>query len=87
MAGVVHSPPWGTEEEFTFTGNQQVTGYLLAQTDMVTTILKVSPREIGYYDTSKLVTQSACKNVPWYGFTVIYFIPGFDPVHYAPCHS
>lgn len=87
MAGVVLGAPWGPEETFTFAGKQQVTGYLLAQTDTVTTILEANPREIGYYDTSKLVTQSACKNVPWYGFSVIYFMPGFDPVHYAPCRS
>jgi hypothetical protein len=86
LAGVVHSPPWGAEEKFTFKGNQQVIGFLLAQTDMVTTILKASPREIEYYDTGKLLTQSACRNVPWYGLSVIYFMPGFDPVHYAPCH-
>jgi hypothetical protein len=87
MAGVVFGAPWGPEEMFTFTGKQQVTGYLLAQTDTVTTILQASPREVEYYDTSKLVTQAACKNVPWYSFSVIYFIPGFNPVHYAPCRS
>ena len=86
MVGVIQGSPWGPEEHFIFKGSQQVTGYLLSQTDTTTAILQARPREIGYYATAQLTTQDACKNVPWYGFPVIYFVPGFDPVHYVPCH-
>ncbi len=85
MVGVVQGAPWGPEEHFIFKGNQQVNGYLLSQTDTATAILQAKPREIGYYPTAQLTNQDACKNVPWFDFPVIYFVPGFDPVHYQPC--
>jgi hypothetical protein len=83
--GVIQSPPWGPEEHFSFNTGQQVTGYLLAQTDKVTTILLAKPRAIAYYDTGSLTSQYACKSVPWYGFSAIYYLPGFDPVRYPSC--
>ena len=50
--GIVQSPPWGPEEDFTFSGQPVVAGYLLGQTDQVTTILPAKPRKIDYLGES-----------------------------------
>jgi hypothetical protein len=86
MAGIVQSPPWSPEEDFAFKGSPKVTGYILSQTDYVTTILLAKPRAIAYYDTRGLESQHACRSAsPWYDLSVIAFMPGFNPAHYRPC--
>lgn len=87
IVGIVQSPPWGPEEDFAFSGQPVVTGYLLGQTDQVTTILIAKPRKIDYYKTATLKNQFACKNVSTFSYSLIHYVPGFNTAPpYPACH-
>lgn len=86
IIGVINSPPWVAEERFIFKDHAPVSGYLLAQTDVVTTILQAKPRVIEFFDTSEIVDQSACRPGSSISLTVMsLFTSASSAAHYPAC--
>jgi hypothetical protein len=88
IIGIAATPPWMPEEHLTFNGATSpvaVTGYVLTETADGMIILQAKPRRIRYFAPHTLKSRFMCLNPPRWDFPIIFYVPGFNPVHYQNC--